>query len=268
MVQLDGGRFATSDLNDLYRRVINRNNRLKKLHRAQRSGHHRAQREAHAAGSGRRSASTTAAAAEPSPAPTTARSSPCPICSRASRDASVRTCSASVSTTPAVPLSSSAPNSRCTSAVVPKEMAIELFKPFVMKKLVEDGVASNIKSAKKMVERAAHRGLGRPRGRYQGTPGPPQPCADAAPSRHSGVRADPRRGPRAASCTRWSAPLTTPTSTATRWLSTCRCPPRLRPRHVYSCSPRITSCVRQDGHPVTVPTQDMVLGSYYLTMSV
>ena len=54
MVQLDGGRFATSDLNDLYRRVINRNNRLKRLIRAQRARHHRAQREAHAAGSGRR----------------------------------------------------------------------------------------------------------------------------------------------------------------------------------------------------------------------
>ena len=41
MVQLDGGRFATSDLNDLYRRIINRNNRLKRLSRAWRSGYHR-----------------------------------------------------------------------------------------------------------------------------------------------------------------------------------------------------------------------------------
>ena len=54
MVQLDGGRFATSDLNDLYRRVINRNNRLKRLIAAQRPGHHRAQRKAHAAGGGGR----------------------------------------------------------------------------------------------------------------------------------------------------------------------------------------------------------------------
>ena len=51
LVPLDGGRFATSDLNDLYRRVINRNNRLQAPARAQRAGHHRAQREAHAAGS-------------------------------------------------------------------------------------------------------------------------------------------------------------------------------------------------------------------------
>jgi hypothetical protein len=52
LVPLDGGRFATSDLNDLYRRVINRNNRLKRLLDLSRTGHHRAQRKAHAAGSG------------------------------------------------------------------------------------------------------------------------------------------------------------------------------------------------------------------------
>ena len=51
MVQLDGGRFATSDLNDLYRRVINRNNRLKRLLEIGRAGRDRAQREAHAPGS-------------------------------------------------------------------------------------------------------------------------------------------------------------------------------------------------------------------------
>ena len=52
MVQLDGGRFATSDLNDLYRRVINRNNRLKKLVGAGRAGYHCPKRKANAAGSG------------------------------------------------------------------------------------------------------------------------------------------------------------------------------------------------------------------------
>ena len=50
MVQLDGGRFATSDLNDLYRRVINRNNRLKRLVQLNAPGHHHPQREADAAG--------------------------------------------------------------------------------------------------------------------------------------------------------------------------------------------------------------------------
>ena len=54
LLQLDGGRFATSDLNDLYRRVINRNNRLQPPAGAGRARHHRAQREAYAAGSCRR----------------------------------------------------------------------------------------------------------------------------------------------------------------------------------------------------------------------
>ena len=54
MVQLDGGRFASSDLNDLYRRVINRNNRLKKLLELARAGHHCAQRKENASGSGGR----------------------------------------------------------------------------------------------------------------------------------------------------------------------------------------------------------------------
>ena len=54
LVPLDGGRFATSDLNDLYRRVINRNNRLKPPAGSQRTGYHRAQRETHAAGIGGR----------------------------------------------------------------------------------------------------------------------------------------------------------------------------------------------------------------------
>ena len=54
MVQLDGGRFATSDLNDLYRRVINRNNRLKRLLELECSRYYRAQREENAAGSGGR----------------------------------------------------------------------------------------------------------------------------------------------------------------------------------------------------------------------
>jgi DNA-directed RNA polymerase subunit beta' len=51
LVPLDGGRFATSDLNDLYRRVINRNNRLKRLLESERPGHHRPQRKTDAAGS-------------------------------------------------------------------------------------------------------------------------------------------------------------------------------------------------------------------------
>jgi len=104
LVPLDGGRFATSDLNDLYRRVINRNNRLKKLMELHAPdvivrNEKRMLQEAVDA------LFDTAAAAVFCAAPTTARSSRCPTRSRASRAASARTCSASAWTTPAVPSS-------------------------------------------------------------------------------------------------------------------------------------------------------------------
>ncbi len=90
LVPLDGGRFATSDLNDLYRRVINRNNRLKRLIELKAPDIivRNEKRMLHAAAS--------------SPAPTSGRSSRCPTCSRASRAGSARTCSASASTIRAV----------------------------------------------------------------------------------------------------------------------------------------------------------------------
>ena len=100
LLQLDGGRFATSDLNDLYRRVINRNNRLKRLMQLNAPdiivrNEKRMLQEAVDAliDNGRRGRAVTGA-----------------ICSRASRAASVRTCWVSVLTTPAVALSSSAPS--------------------------------------------------------------------------------------------------------------------------------------------------------------
>jgi len=94
LVPLDGGRFATSDLNDLYRRVINRNNRLKRLMELRAPdiivrNEKRMLQEA---------VDAMVAAAARSPAPTSVRSSRCPTCSRASRAASARTCSASAST--------------------------------------------------------------------------------------------------------------------------------------------------------------------------
>ena len=101
MVQLDGGRFATSDLNDLYRRVINRNNRLKRLLDLGApeiiiNNEKRMLQEAVDAlfDNGRRGRPVTG--------PATARSSRSPTCSRASRAGSARTCSASASTTRAV----------------------------------------------------------------------------------------------------------------------------------------------------------------------
>jgi hypothetical protein len=98
LVPLEGGRFATSDLNDLYRRVINRNNRLKNLLQLKRRMSSSATRSACSRRPSTPS-STTAATAARSPARATARSSRSPTCSRASRAASARTCSASASTT-------------------------------------------------------------------------------------------------------------------------------------------------------------------------
>ena len=115
LVPLEGGRFATSDLNDLYRRVINRNNRLKNLLQLK-TPEVIIRNES---GCSRRlsmPSSTTAATAARSPAPAIARSNPSRTCSRASRVGSARICSANASIIPAVPSSSSAPNSSSTSA--------------------------------------------------------------------------------------------------------------------------------------------------------
>ena len=119
MVQLDGGRFATSDLNDLYRRVINRNNRLKRLLDLGApeiivNNEKRMLQEAVDAlfDNGRRG--------RPGHGPgQPRRSSRCPTCSRASRAASARTCSASASTTRAARSSWPARRCACTSAACP-----------------------------------------------------------------------------------------------------------------------------------------------------
>ena len=118
MVQLDGGRFATSDLNDLYRRVINRNNRLKRLLDLGApeiivNNEKRMLQEAVDA------LSTTVVVAVRSPDRATVRSSRSPTCSRASRGVSARTCSASASTTRAVRSSWSARSCSSTSVVCP-----------------------------------------------------------------------------------------------------------------------------------------------------
>ena len=153
MVQLDGGRFATSDLNDLYRRVINRNNRLKRLLDLGApeiivNNEKRMLQEAVDAlfDNGRRGRPVTG----PGNRPLKSLSA---TCSRASRVDSVRTCSASVSTTPARSVIVVGPQLKLHQCGLPKAMALELFKPFVMKRLVDLNHAQNIKSAKRMVER-------------------------------------------------------------------------------------------------------------------
>ena len=152
MVQLDGGRFATSDLHDLYRRVINRNNRLKRLIQLKAPdiivrNEKRMLQEAVDAliDNGRRGRAVTGANSR------ALKSLSDMLKGKQGRfrqnllgkrvDYSGRS------------VIVVGPDLKIYQCGVPKEMAIELFRPFVMKKLVEDGVANNIKSAKKMVDK-------------------------------------------------------------------------------------------------------------------
>ncbi len=152
MVQLDGGRFATSDLNDLYRRVINRNNRLKRLLQLKAPdiivrNEKRMLQEAVDAliDNGRRGRSVTG------PGNRALKSLSDMLRGKQGRfrqnllgkrvDYSGRS------------VIVVGPSLKIFQCGLPKEMAIELFKPFVMKKLVEKDLAHNIKSAKRMVER-------------------------------------------------------------------------------------------------------------------
>ncbi|MDR2357423.1 MAG: DNA-directed RNA polymerase subunit beta' [Oscillospiraceae bacterium] len=152
MVQLDGGRFATSDLNDLYRRVINRNNRLKRLISLSAPdiivrNEKRMLQEAVDAliDNGRRGRAVTGGNSR------ALRSLSDMLKGKQGRfrqnllgkrvDYSGRS------------VIVVGPDLKLYQCGVPKEMAIELFRPFIMKKLVEDGISNNIKSAKKMVDR-------------------------------------------------------------------------------------------------------------------
>ena len=155
MVQLDGGRFATSDLNDLYRRVINRNNRLKRLLELHAPdiivrNEKRMLQEAVDAliDNGRRGRPVTG------PGNRALKSLSDMLKGKQGRfrqnllgkrvDYSGRS------------VIVVGPELKMHQCGLPKEMALELFKPFVMKSLVTSGEASNIKSAKRMVERATN----------------------------------------------------------------------------------------------------------------
>ena len=265
MVQLDGGRFATSDLNDLYRRVINRNNRLKRLLELGAPeiiirNEKRMLQEAVDAliDNGRRGRAD-----------------------RRHRQPQLKSLSDMLKGKQGrfrqnllgkrVDYSGRSvivvgPELKLHQCGLPKKMALELFKPFVMRQLVDKGFAHNIKSAKRIVERVAARGLGRPRRGHQGPPGAAQPRADAAPPGHPGVRAGAGRGLAPSRSTRWSASPSTPTSTATRWPSTCRS------RAAAQDEARADDAV--DRQPAVAVRrrarswrrrQDMVLGCYYLT---
>jgi len=152
MVQLDGGRFATSDLNDLYRRVINRNNRLKRLldlgapDIIVRNEKRMLQEAVDALiDNGRRGRPVTGPGNRPLKSLSDMLKGKQGRFRQNLLGKRVDYSGRSVIVV--------GPELKIYQCGLPKEMALELFKPFVMKKLVNDGLAHNIKSAKRMVER-------------------------------------------------------------------------------------------------------------------
>ncbi|MCD7903263.1 MAG: DNA-directed RNA polymerase subunit beta' [Oscillospiraceae bacterium] len=263
MVQLDGGRFATSDLNDLYRRVINRNNRLKRLMQLSAPdiivrNEKRMLQEAVDAliDNGRRGRAVTGANSR-------ALKSLSDLLKgkqgRFRQNLLGKRVDYSGRSVIVV-----GPELKLYQCGVPKEMAIELFRPFVMKKLVEDCVANNIKSAKKMVDKQRTEVWDALDVVIKEHP----VLLNRAPTLHRlGIQAfEPVLVEGRAlklhplCCTAFNAdfdgdqmaihvPLSAEAQAEARLLM-LSANNLLRP---------------QDGSPVTVPTQDMILGSYYLT---
>ena len=264
VVQLDGGRFATSDLNDLYRRVINRNNRLKRLLELHAPdiivrNEKRMLQEAVDAliDNGRRGKPVTG------PNNRALKSLSDMLKGKQGRfrqnllgkrvDYSGRS------------VIVVGPELKMYQCGVPKEMALELFKPFVMKRLVETKAVTNIKSARKMVERASNEVWDALETVIKEHP----VLLNRAPTLHRlGIQAfEPvlvegkalKLHPLV--CTAYNAdfdgdqmaihiPLSAEAQSEARFLM-------LAANNLLKPS---------DGKPVTVPTQDMVLGSYYLTL--
>lgn len=263
MVQLDGGRFATSDLNDLYRRVINRNNRLKRLIQLNAPdiivrNEKRMLQEAVDAliDNGRRGRAVTGANNR-------ALKSLSDLLKgkqgRFRQNLLGKRVDYSGRSVIVV-----GPELKIYQCGVPKEMAVELFRPFIMKKLVEDGTANNIKSAKKMVDKGTTEVWDALDMIIKDHP----VMLNRAPTLHRlGIQAfEPVLVDGRAlklhplNCTAFNAdfdgdqmaihvPLSAEAQAEARILM-LSANNLLRP---------------QDGGPVTVPTQDMVLGSYYLT---
>ena len=264
MVQLDGGRFATSDLNDLYRRVINRNNRLKRLLELGAPdiivrNEKRMLQEAVDAliDHGRRGRPVTG------PNNRSLKSLSDMLKGKQGRfrqnllgkrvDYSGRS------------VIVVGPELKMYQCGLPKEMALELFKPFVMKRLVETGIAGNIKSARKMVDRVHPEVWDALEIVIKDHP----VMLNRAPTLHRlGIQAfEPvlvegraiKLHPLV--CTAFNAdfdgdqmavhvPLSAEAQAEARFLM-------LAAGNLLKPS---------DGRPVAVPTQDMVLGSYYLTV--
>ena len=266
MVQLDGGRFATSDLNDLYRRVINRNNRLKRLLELGapeiivRNEKRMLQESVDALiDNGRRGRPVTGAGNRPLKSLSDMLKGKQGRFRQNLLGKRVDYSGRSVIVV--------GPELKIYQCGLPKEMAVELFKPFVMKELVGRGLAHNIKNAKRMVERLRPEVWDILEDVIKDHP----VMLNRAPTLHRlGIQAfEPvlvegraiKLHPLV--CTAFNAdfdgdqmavhvPLSPEAQAEARYL-------------MLSVNNLLKS---QDGKPVTVPTQDMILGSYYLTMEV
>ena len=264
MVQLDGGRFATSDLNDLYRRVINRNNRLKRLldlgapDIIVRNEKRMLQEAVDALiDNGRRGRPVTGPGNRPLKSLSDMLKGKQGRFRQNLLGKRVDYSGRSVIVV--------GPELKLHQCGLPKEMALELFKPFVMKKLVASGAAHNIKSAKRMVERARPEVWDVLEDVIKEHP----VLLNRAPTLHRlGIQAfEPvltegralKLHPLA--CTAYNAdfdgdqmaihlPLSAEAQTEARILM-------LAANHILA---------PKDGKPIIVPTQDMVLGCYYLTI--
>ena len=266
MVQLDGGRFATSDLNDLYRRVINRNNRLKRLLELGapeiivRNEKRMLQESVDALiDNGRRGRPVTGAGNR------ALKSLSDMLKGKQGRfrqnllgkrvDYSGRS------------VIVVGPELKIYQCGLPKEMAIELFKPFVMKELVGRGLAHNIKNAKRMVEKLRPEVWDILEEVITDHP----VMLNRAPTLHRlGIQAfEPvlvegraiKLHPLV--CTAFNADFDGDQMAVHVPLS-----PEAQAEARYLMLSVNNLLKPQDGKPVTVPTQDMILGSYYLTMQI
>ena len=264
MVMLDGGRFATSDLNDLYRRVINRNNRLKKLLDLKapdiivRNEKRMLQESVDALiDNGRRGRPVTGPGNRPLKSLSDMLKGKQGRFRQNLLGKRVDYSGRSVIVV--------GPELKLHQCGLPKEMALELFKPFVMKKLVDSGIAHNIKAAKRMVEKNMNQVWDILEEVITDHP----VLLNRAPTLHRlGIQAfQPvlvegraiKLHPLV--CTAYNAdfdgdqmavhvPLSMEAQAEARFLMLAA----------------VNILKPSDGKPVCVPSQDMILGSYYLTM--
>ncbi len=264
MVQLDGGRFATSDLNDLYRRVINRNNRLKRLldlgapDIIVRNEKRMLQEAVDALiDNGRRGRPVTGPGNRPLKSLSDMLKGKQGRFRQNLLGKRVDYSGRSVIVV--------GPKLKMHQCGLPKEMALELFKPFVMKKLVNEGYAHNIKSAKRMVERVRPEVWDVLEDVIREHP----VLLNRAPTLHRlGIQAfEPVLVEGRAIqihplvCTAYNADFDGDQMAVHVPLSA---EAQAEARVLMLSSQNILN--PKDGRPVVTPTQDMIIGSYYLTM--